>query len=197
MKTLFTKTLTFFKAIFENIKLKIAKIPIDTNMLSRYKILRLKKRYLFALTLLLFFLGGAYYYYGIYEQQPTVIYAKKLTTLTDQVSKLTLLPTNEKPIVATVTNIAVLPKESFFAKAQNGDKILMYKQNKKAILYRPSTGTVIAVAVLDFQNTTPTPNPQQPAVAGASTSAQPTTSIIIPITPLMPQGKVLIRPPGQ
>jgi len=146
--------------------------------------------------------GGAGYW--IYEnnlaQNPAVIYAKKLKTLTQQVGQSVTLPTNETPVIATVTDKTALPNEPFFSLAQNGDKLIMYKKNKKVILYRPSTDKVVSVATLDFENIAPTPIivKVQPAVAGASTSAA-----ILGVTPgpasssssqYIPQGKILIQP---
>ena len=145
--------------------------------------------------------GGAYGWYQYQlSQNPAVIYAKKLKTITDIASQQVALPKDEQPVVATVSDITKLPKEAFFANAQDGDKILMYKKHKEAILYRPSTGNVITEAKLDFQNVTPTPILEQ-AVAGASTSA-----VILGVTrmpappssstpaPYVPQGKILIEP---
>src|SRR6266404_4516143 len=66
-----------------------------------------------------------YQYY--LAQNPAIIYAQKLQTLKEQVSKSVTLPTDETPTVATVSDKNILPKEAFFQAAQNGDKILMYK----------------------------------------------------------------------
>ena len=63
--------------------------------------------------------------------------------LVDKVSLLTALPTDETPTVATVTDITKLQGQPFFAKAQNGDKVLIYTKNKKAILYRETTNEII------------------------------------------------------
>jgi hypothetical protein len=149
--------------------------------------------------------GGAFGYYEyLVSQSPAVIYVKKLKSITDTVGKQISLPTDEQPVVATVTDTKVLPKEAFFQNAQIGDKILMYKKDKKAILYRPGTGQVITIAVLDFKDViTPTPSPQSAigTVAGASTSAAVRTTVISQIpTPVptvanyVPQGKILIQP---
>src|SRR5579862_7460225 len=64
-------------------------------------------------------------------------------TLSDQavinsVGKLMVLPTNETPTIATVSDKSKLSGQPFFANAQNGDKVLIYSKSQKAILYRPS-----------------------------------------------------------
>jgi hypothetical protein len=160
------------------------------------------------------FLGAASLGYQFYLQQnPAVVYAHKLQTMTDNVSKSVALPKDETPVVATVTDHNVLPKEKFFSYAKDGDKILMYKKHKLAILYRPSLGIVITQAKLDFRDVTPTPA-AGPAVAGASTSAVKTISVpvtVVPVTAIpptaapsptgvttgsnafQPQGKILIH----
>jgi hypothetical protein len=153
--------------------------------------------------------------YQMYLQQnPAVIYAHKLQTMTDQVNKSIALPKDEAPVVATVTDKNLLPKETFFSYAKDGDKILMYKKHKMAILYRPSLGVVITEAKLDFRNATST-SKGGGAVAGASTSANTAQSIPVTMVPVTavpptaapapsgdssrtttyhPQGKVLVMP---
>ena len=67
------------------------------------------------------------------------------TKTIEMVSKLVLLPEGETPTVATVSDITKLKTEPFFAKAENGDRVLIYKNAKKAILFRPSLGKVIEI----------------------------------------------------
>lgn len=62
-----------------------------------------------------------------------------------QVGKLIALPSGE-PAIATVSDEAKLKKQSFFKNAKNGDKVLMYTEARKAILYRPSENKIIEVA---------------------------------------------------
>jgi hypothetical protein len=58
---------------------------------------------------------------------------------------------SEKPTIATVENTKKLANQVFFKNARNGDKVLMYTQSKKAILYRPSEDKVIEVAYLNIK----------------------------------------------
>jgi len=77
-----------------------------------------------------------------------------------KVDKLIELPTNETPTLATVTNQNTLSKQTFFKNAKNGDKVLLYTNNKLAILYRPSINKLINVGpingVLSYGNFTVT-----------------------------------------
>jgi hypothetical protein len=86
------------------------------------------------------------------EANPKAAAAQQIDDLVDQVSKLVVLPTGETPTVATVTDISKLKGQAFFAPAQNGDKVLIYTQAKKAVLYRPSENRVIEIAPLNIGN---------------------------------------------
>ncbi len=70
--------------------------------------------------------------------------------LVTEVGRLVQLPTGEAPTIATVSDAAKLKSQTFFAKAQNGDKVLIYTQAKRAILYRPSTDKVIEIAPVNL-----------------------------------------------
>lgn len=59
------------------------------------------------------------------------------------VGKHYLLP-NEEPAVATVEDKEKVQSE-FFRAAENGDKLLIYKEAKKVILYRPSVDRIVEV----------------------------------------------------
>ena len=69
------------------------------------------------------------------------------------VGKLIALPTKETPTLATVTNVAQLKSQTFFANAQNGDKVLIYTQAKVAILYRPSINKIIQIGPVNIGST--------------------------------------------
>lgn len=70
--------------------------------------------------------------------------------LVDMVGNLIMLPPDEDPTVATVTEKDRLGNQPFFAQALNGDKLLIYTNAKKAILYRPDTNKIIEVAPVNI-----------------------------------------------
>jgi type II secretory pathway pseudopilin PulG len=67
----------------------------------------------------------------------------------NQLKKRMILPDKERPTLATVTDVEVLKKnQPFFQKAQNGDKVLVYVGDKKAIIYRPSKDLIVNVGFI-------------------------------------------------
>ena len=68
------------------------------------------------------------------------------------ISKLIVLPEGENPTVATVTDPERLREQPFFANAQTGDKVLIYTNSRKAILYSPTQNKIIEVAPINIGN---------------------------------------------
>lgn len=68
-----------------------------------------------------------------------------------QVGKIYLLP-EEVPTIATVSDKTQLSDKVFFQKADNGDKVLLYKTAAIAILYRPSIGKIINVGPVNLED---------------------------------------------
>lgn len=116
-------------------------------------------------------LAGGLVYTGMRYQQsreevarlsdPTEAAKAETDKLIQQVSNLVELPQNETPTVATVADKDKLAAQPFFVNAQNGDKVLIYTQAKKAVLYRPSTNKVIEVAPVNLGEDTPKGTSQQ------------------------------------
>lgn len=69
----------------------------------------------------------------------------KVRALVSDVSEHMLLPENEVPNVATVTDLHALEGQKFFEHAKEGDQVLMFMASKKAIIYRPSIDRIIEV----------------------------------------------------
>lgn len=57
---------------------------------------------------------------------------------------------SEKPSIVTITDREKLQNQTFFQKAENGDKIIIYEDAKRVILYRPKTKKIVDVAPLVF-----------------------------------------------
>src|SRR5437870_4621069 len=88
-------------------------------------------------------------------QNPSLASQVETKNLLDRIGKLILLPNDEQPSIATVSDITKLKNQSFFANAKNGDKVLIYTKSKKAILYDPSANKIIEVSVLNLEQPTP------------------------------------------
>ena len=114
------------------------------------------------LVALLIVSGAGFFYY--YSQSKKAVGAadtsleahkKDLADTIKAVGKLMVLPEGEEPTIATVSDPAKLSNQPFFAHAQTGDKVLIYTQVKKAILYNPSSNKIVEVAQINLGNSTP------------------------------------------
>ena len=113
----------------------------------------------------LILVGGGYFYYQNQKTQkakanPQASAQEEVKKVVASVSKLIDLPTGEEPTVATVTDISKLKDQPFFSKAKNGDKVLIYTNAKKAILYDPILNKVLDVAPINMGTSS-----AQPALA--------------------------------
>lgn len=106
----------------------------------------------------------ALYFFNKYQraqealQNPTVYAKEEAKLLKGKVGKLIELPLDEEPTIATVTDADRLREQQFFANAQNGDRVLIFNEAKKAFLYRPSTNKIIEVAPVNIGNNQATPS---------------------------------------
>ena len=106
---------------------------------------------------------------------PTQFAQEEAKLLKEKVGKLIELPVDEEPTIATVSDADRLREQPFFANAQNGDKVLIFTNARKAILYRPSTNKIIEVAPVNIGNNQP---PSATESAQPATTATPTTTPI-------------------
>jgi hypothetical protein len=72
-----------------------------------------------------------------------------------ELQRMIQLP-DEKPVIATVVDKSKVENQEFFRHAENGDKVILFTEARKALLYRPSDRKVMNFAPLTFdQNVTP------------------------------------------
>ncbi len=91
------------------------------------------------------------------SEDPIEITAKEVKDIANKVSKLMILPQNETPTLATVSDPEKLKNQPFFANAKTGFKVLVYAQAQKAILYDPYENKIVEVAPINTnQGTTST-----------------------------------------
>lgn len=103
--------------------------------------------------------GVAVYSYSLYQkaqnevqrlQNPQEAAKQEVAKLVEAVGKLVAIPEGEQPTIATVVDSEKLKDQPFFTRAENGDKLLVYVQTRRAILYRPSINKVIDVAPVNI-----------------------------------------------
>lgn len=100
------------------------------------------------------------YFYKKSTTNPNAATQAEVQSLVQKVGRLVVLPTDETPTVATVSDPAALKDQPFFADAKKGDKVLIYSNAKKAILYDPVLDKVITIAPLNIDaKAAPAPSP--------------------------------------
>ena len=80
---------------------------------------------------------------------------RRSTGIVETIAQHYLLPTDEEPAIATVTDRNKL-STPLFANAQIDDKLLIYQKNSLVIIYRPSLDKIIAVGPVSIANGQPT-----------------------------------------
>lgn len=109
----------------------------------------------------------SFYYFNKYQaaqsalQNPTQYAQEEARLMKAKVGKLIELPADEEPTIATVTDADRLRDQPFFTNSQNGDRVLMFSQARKAFLYRPSTNKIIEVAPINIGNNQATQSAQR------------------------------------
>lgn len=99
------------------------------------------------------------------EQQAQV---EEVQALVEEIGQVVVLPAGELPTVSTIKDPGALTENrEFFGDAQEGDKVLVYEQARKAFLYRPSTKKLINLAPINVAG----------ATQGSSSTPTPSTNI--------------------
>lgn len=110
----------------------------------------------FALAILFLFsaMTAGYFYLRTLNLQknPAALAQKEVELLVNEVGKIIELPEGETPTLATVTDPERLRDQPFFARAQKGNKVLIYTNARKAILYDLVAHRIIEVAPLNIGN---------------------------------------------
>ncbi len=97
----------------------------------------------------------SFYFYSKYQKAQDLLKTSaaasqnEVQMLVGTVGKLIELP-NEEPTVATISDVSKLEGQKFFANAKNGDKVLIFQNAKKAVLYRPSVNKIIEVGPVNI-----------------------------------------------
>ncbi len=105
-------------------------------------------------------IGFATYQYSETQKLKTTEGQKQVSqneakALKQKVGQLIQLP-SENPTVATISDVTKLKDQPFFDGAKNGDKVLIFTEARKAIIYRESENKIInsgPIAVTSDQTT--------------------------------------------
>lgn len=100
--------------------------------------------------------GSAYYFYSQYQtikHNPQAVSDAENEALVAKLGQLIVLPTNEQPTIATVADPSKLKDQPFFAGAKAGDRVFIYTNAKKAILYDEQANKIVNVAPINIGST--------------------------------------------
>lgn len=83
---------------------------------------------------------------------------KEVQDLLNKIKVHIVLPEGEEPTIATITDADALKKEqAFYRDAKNGDKVVIYMQEKKAIIYNEEKDVLVNVGPIFVNDNTSTP----------------------------------------
>lgn len=102
------------------------------------------------LSLMLILALGALGYFVWSTNNPQRAAQDELKDVVAKVEKLMVLPEGETPTLATVADPEKLKDQKFFQNAKTGDKVLIYANSQKAILYNPSSNKIVEVAPINL-----------------------------------------------
>ncbi len=129
---------------------------IEENTGSIPQMNRTKKRGFFrryfALILILLVLvltATSVYFYKKSTTNENQVSQAEVKSLIGKVGRIAVLPSDETPTIATVSDPEALRDQAFFADAKKGDKVLIYSNAKKAFLYDPVADKIVNIAPLN------------------------------------------------
>jgi|CXWL01.1.fsa_nt_gi hypothetical protein len=105
------------------------------------------------------------------KSDPQLVAREEAKDLVKKLAALVVLPEGEDPVIATVTDKEKLKDQPAFARAENGDKLVIYANAKKAYLFDPKEGRVRDIVPVNIG--------EQGEVAGATkdAKAKPTAKV--------------------
>lgn len=98
-------------------------------------------------------LGAAAYFHAQLnkiKQNPQQVAQDEVAAIVNEVKQIMILPEGEQPTLATVADPSKLRDQPFFAKAKVGDKVLLYTNARKAVLYDPIAKKIVEVAPINI-----------------------------------------------
>jgi hypothetical protein len=121
-------------------------------------------------------IAPSYYFYSQYRTaqrkltDPNFAVNEEVKSVMNKVGRLIVLPPGETPTIATISDFEKLKDKPFFSNAKNGDKLLIFSNAKKAILYDPGADKIVDVGPVNL------PQPTLTQTSTPSGSIAPTVS---------------------
>ena len=85
------------------------------------------------------------------KKNPEKVAEEEIKEIVEKVSKHMILPEGEIPTAAVVSDPDILKKDQpFFNNAKKGDRVLIYANALKAILYNPELDKIVEVSPLNI-----------------------------------------------
>jgi len=139
----------------------------------------------------------AYQYRKITQviSNPSNLAQNEKKAILGKLDNLMILP-EEEPTMAKVEDKSKLNNDSFFGRADNGDFVIVFKSEKRAVLYRPSANKIVDITPItlseDAEQFLPT---NQTSNTGSPPPVTPEASNAIPDT--KPQKESPTNVPGE
>lgn len=125
----------------------VEQAPVERARRPRSRQQRLNERIIMAAATAAvgLFLAGLLYF--IVTKATHAVFSKDEDpqALVEAVARHMVVPGDEEPTIATVSDLNALKDQAFFRNAQVGDKVLIYMKSQRAILYSPSLDRILEV----------------------------------------------------
>lgn len=125
--------------------------------------------------------GFLYYKYDTTKKELTelksdsdVLAVKEKKDLLEKIETLVELPVDENPTIATITDVEKVKGQAFFENAKNGDRLIIYPNTGRAILYRPEINKIVESSIIDLSELSSLTN--TPSIAGIKETTESSIS---------------------
>jgi hypothetical protein len=138
---------------FEN---TVQQTEVSTGSHKKSGFSKKQKTILVMLGIIILILAGLYYRFNHSKASVEKRAQAETVRLVKEVRKIMILPETDVPAVFDVQDPTLLAsQQAFFVGAEKGDKLLVYPQIGKAIIYSPKRQKIVNVGPVTFDQTKP------------------------------------------
>lgn len=129
-----------------------AEVPAANDTMAVTKASNNRMRLILAAAVLVLLLGAGTWKYLDQQRQLKELKSSQKSAaelekeLVDEVSKIAVVPVGEDPIIREVESLEAVAGQPFYSQSKVGDRVLLYSNAKRAILYRPSTKQIVNIS---------------------------------------------------